>query len=157
MPAVALLPGGLPMPDSRSPITVTCLKRRRKLRRNMSVANAWKRAVPCCRFSVWERKRQANIFSLFLTHCSRTHLVHAYGTSVILYTVQCRDPINTRYAHAPLRFFAAPGSQCNILFIFSFSQEKQLSTTQTIKYEINIYLNLSYSISCYFSATFITI
>ena len=54
--------------------------------------------------------------------------------------VLARDPIKTRYARAPLRFFAAPASQCNLLFIFSFFQEKQLSLTETIKYEINKYM-----------------
>ena len=34
-------------------------------------------------------------------------------------------------------FFLAPSSQCNLLFIFCFFQEKQLSLTETIKYEIN--------------------
>ena len=38
-------------------------------------------------------------------------------------------------------FFHAPSNQCNLLFIFRFfSQEKQLSLTETIKYEINKYM-----------------
>ena len=37
-------------------------------------------------------------------------------------------------------FFHAPSHQCNLLFIFCFSQEKQLSATETIKYEINKYM-----------------
>ena len=38
-------------------------------------------------------------------------------------------------------FFHAPSNQCNLLFIFCFFfQEKQLSLTETIKYEINKYL-----------------
>ena len=41
--------------------------------------------------------------------------------------------------------------------LFCFFQEKQFSTTETIKYEINICLNLHFSISRYFSPTFIVI
>ena len=37
-------------------------------------------------------------------------------------------------------FFHAPSNQCNLLFIFCFLQEKQLSFTETIKYEINKYM-----------------
>ena len=38
-------------------------------------------------------------------------------------------------------FFHAPSNQCNLLFIFSFFfQEKKLSLTETIKYEINKYM-----------------
>ena len=40
----------------------------------------------------------------------------------------------------PPRFFHAPSNQCNLLFILCFSQEKQLSLTETINYEINKYM-----------------
>ena len=39
-----------------------------------------------------------------------------------------------------LWFFHAPSIQCNLLFIFCFFQEKRLSLTETIKYEINKYM-----------------
>ena len=37
-------------------------------------------------------------------------------------------------------FFHAPSNQCNLLFIFCFFQKKQLSLTETIKYEVNKYM-----------------
>ena len=37
-------------------------------------------------------------------------------------------------------FFHAPSNQYNLLFIFCIFQEKQLSLTETIKYEINKYM-----------------
>ena len=68
---------------------------------------------------------------LYLRHSSLSNPSFASPTSQTLHII-----------HLGSRpwFFHAPCNQCNLLFIFCFFQEKQLSLTETIKYEINKYM-----------------
>ena len=68
---------------------------------------------------------------LYLHHSSFSNPSFAFPTSQALHLIHL--------ASRPW-FFHAPSNQCNLLFIFCFSQEKQLSLTETIKYEINKYM-----------------
>ena len=67
---------------------------------------------------------------LYLRHSSFSNPSFASPTSQALHLIHLANP--------PW-LFHAPSNQCNLLFIFCcfFSQEKQLSLTETIKYEIN--------------------
>ena len=69
---------------------------------------------------------------LHLRHSSLSNPSFACATSQALHLVHL--------ASRP-RFFHASSNQCNLLFIFCFFfQEKQLSVTEIIKYEINKYM-----------------
>ena len=68
---------------------------------------------------------------LYLRHSSFYNPSFASPTSQALHLIHL--------ASRPWLFHAS-SNQCNLLFIFSFFQEKQLSLTKTIKYEINKYM-----------------
>ena len=69
---------------------------------------------------------------LYPRHSSFSHPSFASPTSQALHLIHL--------ASCPW-FFHAHSNQCNLLFIFCFFfQEKQLSLTETIKYEINKYM-----------------
>ena len=68
---------------------------------------------------------------LYLRHSSFSNPSFASPTSQALHLIHPRS--------RP-RFFHAPSNQCNLLFILGSFQEKQLSLTETIKYEINKYM-----------------
>ena len=82
--------------------------------------------------------------TLYLRHSSFSNPSVALPTSQFILQHSFASPTSQalHLIHLASRpwFFHAPSNQCNLLFIFCFFQEKQLSLTETIKYEINKYM-----------------